>query len=336
MNTIAYVLATREIFVTGPDAARESLALPATAAELGAWSAVSGATSAATSGVTTEPHSTVEPRLITELRRLGWPAQASLRGPRAGAEGPVTGVLVELIDALPILAAPTDEEGEGAELTAYRQAARLALDLVASGAALPRLRARDGGRRGWDARWRASVITAAQRAKLVRLGELLPATIAVPIGSAWTSTPLTGQRLLYRMLDACTDMLVREASRRGAMVRLGHWPAGAWEQQLVRALGEERATFRVSDPATAEAIAKEVNDWVQDQLDAAALSLLPSPALWTAPETLTQVVSRLLAPAAQLALTLRSGRPAPRMLPTTTWLPRKTSTPTLLVRQAAA
>ena len=325
MNTIAYVLATREIFVTGPDAARESADLPTAAPATAAWSAAaSGAAttpgaataawttasatatgSMAASGLTTARERPVEPRLIGELRRLGWPAQASLRGPRAGADGPVAGVLVELIDALPILAASTDEEGEGAELQAYRQAARLALDLVASGAALPRLRARDGGRRGWEARWRASVITAAQRAKLVRLGELLPATIAVPVGSAWSSTPLTGQRLLYRMLDACTDMLVREASRRGAMVRLGHWPAGAWEQQLVRALGEERATFRVSDPDTAEAIAKEVNDWVKDQLDAAALSLLPSPALWTAPETLTQVVARLLTPAAQLALTDR-------------------------------
>ena len=108
-------------------------------------------------------------------------------------------------------------------------------------------------------------------------------------------------------------------------------PATAWEQQLVRALGEDRATFRCPDPDAAELCAKDVNDWVQDQLKAAALALLPSPAGWSAPETLAQVVARLLAPAAQLAQTLRSGRPAPRMLPTATWLPAAPR-----VRQAAA
>lgn len=322
MNTIAYVLATRELFVTGEGGGRGPGAEPDASA--------AGAT----------PGSTAEPRVLRELRRLGWPVEATLRGPGAPADGPVAGVLVELIDALPLLAAPTEEEGEAADLLAYRQAARLALDLAAAGAALPRLRARSafGVQRGWEARWRTTVVTAAQRAKVVRLGEFMPPITAVPVGASFTGAALTGQRLLYRLLDACTDMLVREASRRGAMVRLGSWPAGAWEQQLVRALGEDRATFRCSDPDAAAAIAKEVNDWVDDQLDAASLSLLPSPVLWTAPETLAQVVSRLLAPAAQLALTLRSGRPAPRMLPTATWLPRKAApaAPAAPARQAAA
>lgn len=331
MNTIAYVLATREIFVTGPAQGPAAAIGPAALASAGRSGEETGVESAEAA-----PAGPDEPRILGALRRLGWPAQATLRGPEVAADGPVAGVLVELIDALPLLAAPTDEEGEGPALTAYRQAARLALELIAAGSALPKLRARAGGRLGWEARWRAIVVTAAQRARVVRLGELLPSTIAVPVGMAWSGGPLTGQRLLYRLLDACTDTLIREASRRGAMVRLGRWPAGTWEQQLVRALGEDRASFRVTDPATAEAVAKEVNDWVQDQLDAAALSLLPSPALWTAPESLTQVVGRLLAPAAQLALTLRSGRPAPRMLPTTTWLPRKSAPAALPFRQAAA
>lgn len=319
MNSIAFVLATRELFVTGrdatpgPTAAGETLAAPIT-----------------------------EPRLIRELRRLGWPAEARLVGPHeAGSGEPVPGVLVELLDALPVLAAPTEEEDEGPELLAFRQAARLALDLMIAGAALPRVRARGGGRLGWEARWRSLPVTAAQRAKVVRIGELLPALTAVPAESTWKvqgSVPLNGQRLLYRLLDACADMLVREASRRGALVRLGSWPATAWEQQLVRALGEDRATFRCPDPDAAELCAKDVNDWVQDQLKAAALALLPSPAGWTAPETLAQVVARLLAPAAQLAQTLRSGRPAPRMLPTATWLPEKTGKTAAAsrVRQAAA
>jgi hypothetical protein len=214
-----------------------------------------------------------------------------------------------------------------------RQVARLALELVGAGAALPRLRARAGGRLGWEARWRATIAGAAQRAKVVRIGEVLPPILAIPTGAAWSVAPITGQRLVYRLLDACTDVLVREASRRGAVVRLGSWPADAWEQQLVRALGADRAAFRCAEPLAAEAIGHEVNAWVQDQLATASLSLLPSPARWEAPETLAQVLRRLLAPAAQLALTLRSGRPAPRMLPSATWLP---SQPVARPRQAAA
>jgi hypothetical protein len=168
----------------------------------------------------------------------------------------------------------------------------------------------------------------------VRLGELLVPLIAVPDGVTWGGTALSGQQLVYRLLDACIDMLVREASRRGAVVRLGQWPANTWEQQLVRALGEDRASFRWNGPTPAaetapdavdiETIGNEVNAWVQDQLTGGTLNLLPSPAMWHAPESLAQVLRRLLTPAAQLAQTLRSGRPAPRMLPSTTWLPRKT------------
>ena len=313
MNPIAFVLATREIFVAEPRNAPDSgpRAVPVT-----------------------------EPGLLRELRRLGWPAEAKLSGAATGSSEPVPpvpGVLIELIDALPILAAPTDEESEGPELAAVRQVARLALDLVSAGAALPRLRARVSGRFGWEARWRAIITGPTQRAKVVRLGELLPSLTAVPTGVSWSARPagppISGQRLVYRLLDSCSDVLVREASRRGAAVRLGSWPAGAWEQQLVRALGEDRAAFHCPEPTSAEAISHEVNAWVEDQLTTATLSLLQSPAMWQAPETLAQVLRRLLAPAAQLALTLRSGRPAPRMLPSTSWLPRK---PVSRPRQVAA
>jgi hypothetical protein len=44
------------------------------------------------------------------------------------------------------------------------------------------------------------------------------------------------------------DLLVREASRRGALVRLRGWSAYAWEQRLVRALGEDRASFFWATP----------------------------------------------------------------------------------------
>jgi hypothetical protein len=290
MNSIAFALPTRELFILRADPGR----VPEGAANAG----------------------TDEPRVLAELRRLGWPAEADRVGPAASAlGGRASGVLVELIDALPLLAAATDERSEGPELRAYREMARLVLDLIGDAAALPRMRAR--GRCGWEARWRAHAATPAQRAAVARIGEAMPALAAVPAGAPWSprAAMLTGPRLIYQMLDACTDVLVREASRRGALVRLGNWPARAWEQQLVRALGEDRAQFYCPETVDAEAISREVNAWVKDQLETASLSLLPSPAMWQAPESLSQVVRRLLAPAALLARTLRTGRPAPRMLP---------------------
>jgi hypothetical protein len=299
MNSIAFVLATREFFVLADGQAPQA-------------------------GTAGSDRQAAAPRLLRELRQLGWPAEAELVGAQAAElGGRASGVLVELIDAFPLLAAPTDEPDEGPALSAYRQLARLALDLVGAGALLPRLRARGGGRLGWEARWRAHIASPAQRVAVARTIQALPALAAVPTGGSWAprASALTSQRLAYQVLDACADVLVREASRRGALVRLGSWPAGAWEQQLVRALGEDRAVFSCPEALDAEVVGREVNAWVEDQLEAAALSLLPSPAMWQAPETLAQVMRRLLAPAAQLALTLRSGRPAPRMLPPLTTAP---------------
>ena len=57
----------------------------------------------------------------------------------------------------------------------------------------------------------------------------------------------------------------------------------------MRALGEDRATFYCPESQDAEALSREVNAWVDDQLSATSLSLLQSPAMWAAPESLTQV-----------------------------------------------
>lgn len=232
-------------------------------------------------------------------------------GPGLGsAGGPlVRGAWVELIDALPILAADTP----GGELNVWQRAARLALDLVRRGRLVPTLRSSG---RGWDARWRVDANDRADRAELTAIGALLTPVLAMPQSAhphPGAST-LTGPRVLYWFLDACADMLVREGCRRTTAVRLGQWPAAAWEQRLVRALGEDRAGFFCEQPAP-ESLAGELAAWVADQRGAATLSLLPSPAPWQAPESLSNVLRRLVGPAGRLAEALQSGRPAPRTLP---------------------
>jgi len=136
---------------------------------------------------------------------------------------------------------------------------------------------------------------------------------------------------------------VREASRRGALVRLGQWASGSWEQQLVRALGDDRASVYFDgcgDGPQVEAMAAELNAWAeqweQDQAGQVgkSLSLLASPVMWQAPESLAQVLRRLLHPAAQLAAGLAAGRPAPRMLPVSSWQPASTSARGRVARMA--
>lgn len=267
--------------------------------------------------------------LLLQLRRVGWPGAQRLQSTGPGAthgSAPVSGILVELVDALPILAAATDGRIEDVVVRAYCRAARFALDLVRRGRLLPTLRSRGGDRGGWEARWRVILDTPAERAELAETGGALAPVLALPAASAAASTParsrtpLTGLRVLYRFLDACADTLVREACRLGAAVRLGHWPAGAWEQRLVRALGEDRPGFFCEQPAP-ETLAAELEAWVADQRSPSSLSLLPSPAPWQAPESFQQVLRRLVGPAGRLAEALQSGRPAPRMLPLTGGLP---------------
>jgi hypothetical protein len=273
------------------------------------------------------PEAAAAPSLIARLRALGWPARARLASAKAPqTAAAVSGMLVELIDALPILAQTPAGDADGAalawvpSLAAWQSAARLALELVRRGRMKIRLTQRGSG---FEARWGVLPQTPAERAAMLRIAADFAPVIAVPEeargwaamrgGAVAERAPLPAPRLLQRFLDACADTLVREASRRGALVRLKGWPAPSWEQRLVRALGEDRARF-FWDPEEAPGLASEVNAWAEDQAAAATLSLLPSPGQWAAPETLASVLRRLTLPAARLAETLSSGRAAPRML----------------------
>ena len=74
------------------------------------------------------------PVLLSRLRAHGWPARARLLSPKAPqSAGSVPGTLVQLIDALPLLAQPPDATAEltySPSLRAWHRAARLALELV--------------------------------------------------------------------------------------------------------------------------------------------------------------------------------------------------------------
>jgi hypothetical protein len=309
----------------------------------------------------------VAPVLLSRLRAHGWPARARLLSPKAPqSAGSVPGTLVQLIDALPLLAQPPDAGFELAyppSLRAWGRAARLALELVRRGRMTFRLGQRGRGRPSrttpgmkadasqaagawWEARWHlcspessAAPLLPDERAAVLRIVSELPDTIAIAedARASTVAAALSGPRLLQRFLDACADLLVREASRRGALVRLRGCSAYAWEQRLVRALGEDRASFFWAAPNRGEAtttspppagaedpvaIAAEVNAWAAAQARAmeqsGTLSLLASPGHWSAAETLADVQRRLIRPATLLAQTLLDGQPAPRTL---TWRP---------------
>lgn len=269
------------------------------------------------------------PNLMARLRALGWPARARLSSAKAPQAAPVPGVLVELIDALPILAQTSAGDADGAALAwapglaAWQAAARLALELCKRGRMKIRLSQRGSG---FEARWHTLAQTSDERASMLRIAADFSPVIAIPEeargfsatrGAASDRAPLPAPRLLQRFLDACADTLVREASRRGALVRLKDWPAMSWEQRLVRALGEDRARF-FWDPEEAPVVAAEINAWAEDQAAAPTLSFLPSPGRWGASETLSSVMRRLMLPAGRLAETLAGGQAAPRMLRPTT------------------
>jgi hypothetical protein len=258
--------------------------------------------------------------LLTRLRALGWPAAAQIvRGD--SVVGPVEGVLIELIDALPLLCGGALED-VNPSLRFWTQAARLGISLIERGHMVPKLRARRGRGgdervAGWEARW-AVLPGAAERQQLAQLsGAVQEIDVALPrrreAGREWVPTGkgYAPAGLLRRFLDTAADTLVREASRRGVYVRLGGWPSDAWEQRLVRALGEDRAGFAAGELDVAE-VARQLQDWLDDQ--ALSPSLLPSPPLWLAGESLQQVLERLIAPARLLSQRLAAGEPAPRTL----------------------
>lgn len=276
------------------------------------------------------------PALMARLRALGWPARARLLSPKAPTPAAsVPGVLVELIDALPLLGQALTQEASAAvlslapALSAWQAAARLALELTRNGRLSIRLspcnQAQTGG---FVARWQVYTQTPAERAALLRVTTDFSAAVAVPEEASRASyfadarpfprqdrgfVPLSAPQLLKRFLNACADTLVREASRRGALVRLKGWPATSWEQRLVRALGEDRARF-FWDGADAAARCAEVNAWAEDQIGESTLCFLASPQNWSAPESMSSVLKRLSLPAGWLAETLLGGRAAPRTL----------------------
>jgi hypothetical protein len=264
------------------------------------------------------------PRIISRLRRAGWPSAARIvGGPDDGQH--LEGTLVELIDALPILAA-ADEHGLSPSVTLYAAVARRGLQAVAEGRLVPVLRPRkaphDPRPTGWEARWMALPvqISPGDPSDQPALHKVAP-EVAVVLGRLVSvrqlSTHDTGW-LLRRVLDACADVLVREAAWRGAVVRLAGWPADAWEQRLVHALCDPHPVFSTAAPRPPDEqdpaeLAKELSEWTRVQAEGA--SLLPSPPSWRAPEPLLHVLKRIAAPAAQLAERLLQSKEAPRTLP---------------------
>ncbi len=289
------------------------------------------------------------------LLRAGWPAAARLIG--GESEVPRTeGVLIELIDALPILAGASamDLDGAAPEVAMWAATARLALSLVVRGQVWPRLLARRPGHGdericGWEARWHVS-LTPGLRGRVAQLARTLTtAQIAVVLGrgarqltlshvsglSAITdvqqaqkataaitdvqqarkaSSGYSTRGLLRWMLDACADTLVREGARRGVYVRLGRWPADAWEQRLVRGLVEDEATFTTGEDDP-EVLACELRQWAEELgVTPPLLSAPPSPPSWLATESLQQIIGRMVEPTAMLASRLLLGEPAPRTL----------------------
>jgi hypothetical protein len=266
------------------------------------------------------------PTLMAQLRAFSWPSRAwlcSAKAPQSAAA--VGGVLVEMIDALPLLARPAVGDADGAALSwvptmaAWQAAARLALELTCRGRLT--LRLSPCGRGGlqsaaWEARWQVYAETREERAALLRVAADFPAVVAIPdeLGSGRGRRPMSAATSsLMTFLNGCADTLVREASRRGAMVRLKDCAASRWEQRLVRALGEDRARLFWDEEEAAE-LAAEVNAWAADEVSAPTLSFLPSPGRWSAAESLSSVRRRLILPAGRLAETLLGGHSAPRSL----------------------
>ncbi len=259
------------------------------------------------------------------LTRAGWPSAARMVGGPDGGRH-LEGTLIEMIDALPILASGPTGASTQADLDLppsmllYSGLLRRGLELVGERRLLPILRARPGDRdarpSGWEARWEA--LSGPMRddplwALAHGIGRSGGTEVAVVLGRLVSVRQLAEHqagRLLRRVLDACADVLVREAAWRGAVVRLAGWPADAWEQRLVHALCDLHPVF-ASGPCSAS-FAAELREWTQVQAEGS--SLLPSPPSWHAPESLLDVLRRIVAPAAYLAQQLLHAQPAPRTL----------------------
>jgi len=272
--------------------------------------------------------------LLERLRAQGWPTQARLLLPGTElAFRQASGVMIELIDALPLLVGPDAEPAlaESRELSALSKLLRLALSLTERGQAWPKLNRLGTGTR-YMARWKAQ-LGSSEKSDVAKLSQelrlvlaALPSTI---LSSERWQSAVTGQRVAYLLLDATVDLLVREGCRRGAQVRLAGCAASMWEQRLVAALSGDKALLLASAPSD-EAFAQraeQTNAWSQSALSGAARPLLPSPESWQASESLLQVSSRMMRQASLLSTVILAGQPAPRMLPTAAWKLESTHEP---------
>lgn len=302
MNPIAFVSASRALFIA--DAKREDSA-----------------------GETPSP-------VVQRLRAQGWPTQARLLLPgNELAYRTASGVMVELLDALPILATTESdsERGESRELQALAKLLRIALSVAERGQAWPKVSRLGAGSR-YLARWKAA-LTPSERAEVLGLSKDLRIVLAelptMSLSSERWHNAVNGHRVAVLLVDACVDLLVREGCRRGAQVRLADCPASTWEQRLVQALSNDKALMLASAPSD-EIFARrceEANAWSKTALDGAARPLLPSPESWQASESLQQVTGRMLRQAGLLSTVMLAGRPAPRMLPTAAWRLESPSAP---------
>ncbi len=302
MNSIAFVPASRALFIA--DSASES-----------------------SSGM---QHNT----LLQQLRAQGWPTQARLLLPGTElAFRHASGVMIELIDALPLLVGPDAEPALAGnrELTALSKLLRLALSVTERGQAWPKLSRLGTGTR-YLARWKAA-LSRGEKFDVAKLSHELRLLLAelpntVLSSDRWQSA-VTGHRVAYLLLDATVDLLVREGCRRGAQVRLAGCAASMWEQRLVAALSGDKALLLASTPSD-EAFgqfAEQTNAWSRSALDGAVRPLLPSPESWQATESLLQVSARMLRQASLLSTVILAGQPAPRMLPTAAWKLESTHEP---------
>jgi hypothetical protein len=272
--------------------------------------------------------------LIERLKEQSWPTEARLLLPGTElAFRSANGVMVELIDALPILASPEvqSELSSSRELLVLSKLLRMALLVAERGQAWPKVSRLGMGSR-YVARWKAA-LSPSERTELLGLSKELRVVLAelpsTPLSRERWQSAVSGHRVASLLVDATVDLLVREGCRRGAQVRLADCPAAAWEQRLVHALGDDRALLLASSPCDEQFATQcgEVSAWSQTALNGAVRPLLPSPSSWQASETLQQVTSRMLRQSKLLATVLLAGQAAPRMLPTTAWQTATSSQP---------
>ena len=270
--------------------------------------------------------SQVTQALFEKLRQQGWPTQVRLLLPGTElAFRTSSGVMVDLLDTMPILLSPElqSELSQSRELYGIAKVLRLGLALVTRGQAWPKL-ARIGNGSRYSARWKAAM-SQSERTELVSIGKELSLCVgellSTPLSTERWQHVVSGHSLASLLLHATVDLVVREGCRRGAQVRLAECSAKSWEQRLVLALSDEKGLLLAPSPSDDDfgKRSSELNDWSHTALASASRPLLPSPTSWQASESLQQLVGRFVRQAGLLSTVLLSGQPAPRMLPMSAW-----------------